>query len=49
MLFRLGAVIGYEVTQNITVSLMFDHISNADFIKANEGLDTLGVLVGYKF
>ncbi len=49
VLFRLGIAIGYDVTQNITLSLMFDHISNAYLISANEGLDTVGVLVGYKF
>ncbi len=48
-LFRLGIAIGYEVTQNVTVSLMFDHISNAYLKSANEGLDTVGVLFGYKF
>ncbi len=49
VLLRLGVAIGYEVTQNITLSLMFDHISNAYLKSANEGLDTVGVLVGYKF
>lgn len=49
VLFRLGAAVGYQISEHINISLMFDHISNAYLKEANEGLDTLGIRVGYRF
>lgn len=49
MLFRLGAAVGYQISEHINISLMFDHISNAYLKEENEGLDTVGIHVGYRF
>jgi lipid A 3-O-deacylase len=48
-LFRLGAAIGYNFTEHINTSLVYDHVSNAELKSANEGLDTLGIKLGYRF
>ena len=48
-LFRLGAAIGYNFTEHINASVAYDHVSNAELKSANEGLDTLGIKLGYRF
>lgn len=48
-LFHLGVAIGYYLTDHITASFMLDHISNAYLADENEGLDTFGFRLGYKF
>jgi len=49
VLFRLGAGVGYQISEHVNISLIFDHISNAYLKEENEGLDTLGIRVGYRF
>lgn len=48
-LFRESVELGYRLGRHYTVSLMLDHVSNAGLGKANEGLDTLGLRIGYRF
>lgn len=49
VLFRLGAALGYRLNENYNISLQVEHYSNAGTGAANEGLDTLGLRVGYRF
>lgn len=49
VLFRLAADVGVEITEKIAASITWSHISNAGLCDDNEGLDNLGVRVGYKF
>lgn len=48
-MFRLGADIGYDISERISTSVHWSHISNAGLCDENEGLDNLGVRVGYRF
>lgn len=49
VLFRLAAEVGYDLTETVRVSLIWDHISNAGLADANEGLNTVGLRLGYRF
>ena len=49
VLFHIPIEVGYRFTENYTASIYFDHISNASLADANEGMDTLGVRIGYRF
>jgi len=31
------------------MAVLFDHVSNADLAHPNEGMDTLGIVYGYRF
>lgn len=48
-LFRLSADAGYLFTERLSASAHFEHISNANLCNENEGLDNLGVRLGYRF
>ena len=48
-LFHFPLEIGWRFDAHQSVSIYFDHISNAYTTTHNEGLDTLGVRYGYKF
>jgi lipid A 3-O-deacylase len=48
-LFRESLEIGYRFTPAQSVSVILDHISNADLASRNEGLDNLGLRYGLKF
>lgn len=48
-LFRLSADVGYDISERISASVHMSHISNAGLCDDNEGLDNLGVRVGYHF
>jgi hypothetical protein len=48
LLFRLALEVGYTV-EGHRVSIILDHISNADLADQNAGLDILGIRYGYKF
>lgn len=41
--------LGYRINQHHNISLFFDHVSNAWLASPNEGMDTLGVRMGYTF
>ena len=51
ILFREAAEIGWNFYGKDSISLRFDHISNANLWgeDANEGLDTFGVVYSYRF
>lgn len=49
VLFHIPFEAGYRFDAHTSVSLYFDHVSNANLAAANEGMDTLGVRVGYRF
>jgi lipid A 3-O-deacylase len=40
---------GYRLGEHSSVSLFFEHISNASTAVKNQGLDTLGIRYGYRF
>lgn len=48
-LFRLGAALGYNITEKVNVSLQFEHMSNAYLANPNEGMDNVGLRLGYRF
>jgi len=49
ILFREPIEFGFTFYERHRISILFDHISNADLADPNEGLDTLGVRYGYQF
>lgn len=49
VLFRLSGEVGYDVTDHVSVSLYFDHESNAGLADNNQGLNNAGIRVGYRF
>jgi len=49
VLFHPHAEIGYRLDGRLSVSLFFEHISNASTAAKNQGLDTLGIRLGYRF
>ncbi len=49
VLFHIPLEVGYYLDEKNSVSIYFDHVSNAYTQTENEGLDTLGVRYGYKF
>jgi lipid A 3-O-deacylase len=48
-LFHLSAGFGYRVTEDVSVQVYGDHISNATLCDMNEGLDQWGVRLGKAF
>lgn len=49
VLFHIPVEIGYRFSAKGSLSVFFDHVSNANFADANEGMDTLGGRLGYRF
>ena len=49
VLFRVAFEAGFIVGRSHTISILFDHISNAYLADPNEGLDTVGIRYGYRF
>lgn len=49
VLFHIPVEIGYRFTPQVSLSAFFDHVSNAYLADANEGMDTLGGRLGYRF
>jgi lipid A 3-O-deacylase len=49
VLFHIPAELGYRFDQQNSVSLYFEHTSNAYTQDVNEGLDRIGVRYGYRF
>ncbi|MEO1252317.1 MAG: acyloxyacyl hydrolase [Pseudomonadota bacterium] len=47
--FRVSADGGYRVTDRLDVGIHWSHMSNAGLCSDNEGLDHLGVRVGWRF
>lgn len=48
-LFRLGAAFGYNLTERVNLSIQYEHMSNAYLADPNEGLDRVGLRLGYRF
>ena len=49
VLFRIPAEIGYAITGRQRIMILFDHVSNVYLASPNEGMDTLGIVYGYRF
>jgi lipid A 3-O-deacylase len=49
ILFRESVELAYQITPVYSVSLMVDHISNANLSSHNAGITNAGVRVGFKF
>lgn len=49
VLFRESVSAGVYLGERSTLSVMLDHISNANLCEKNEGLETVGVRYGYRF
>ncbi len=49
VLFHDSMELGYRLDAHNSVSLFFEHISNASTAEKNQGLDTLGLRYGYRF
>jgi lipid A 3-O-deacylase len=49
VLFRESAELGYQVTPTISISVLLDHISNADLAPRNAGITSAGGRLGFKF
>ena len=48
-LFRESAEVGYQLTRRLSVSGMFDHLSNGGLARYNQSLNNLGARVGVTF
>lgn len=48
-LFRFGGEVGWDVTDRVSVSVHYSHVSNAYLADLNEGLDQAGIRLGWRF
>lgn len=49
ILFRESAELGYQITPQVSVSALLDHISNANLAPRNAGITNAGARFGFKF
>jgi len=49
LLFRESVEVGYQLTRRISMSALYDHLSNAGLAHYNQSLNNLGVRVGVTF
>jgi hypothetical protein len=49
VLFHIPLELGYRLDAHNSVSVYFEHTSNGNTARYNEGLDAIGVRYGYKF
>jgi len=49
VLFHIPIELGYRLDQYNSLSVYFEHMSNAGLARSNEGMDFLGVRYGYRF
>jgi len=49
VLFRVPIEVGYAFDRHHRLMLAFDHVSNGYLTSPNEGMDTLGLIYGYRF
>ncbi|TDH61325.1 acyloxyacyl hydrolase [Dankookia rubra] len=47
LLFHVGAELGYQVNRQVSVSFFVDHDSNGGTARRNQGLNSLGLRLGY--
>ncbi|MFC6490027.1 acyloxyacyl hydrolase [Nitratireductor sp. GCM10026969] len=49
VLFHLQASAGVDLTENLTAQVYFNHFSNAQLGESNDGLESVGVRLGFRF
>jgi lipid A 3-O-deacylase len=49
MNFHVGAGVGYRLTRRWNLGIQYEHLSNANLCQDNEGLENIGLRVGYMF
>jgi len=49
VLFRVGGALGYNITERVNISVQYEHMSNAYIANPNEGMDNVGLRLGYRF
>ena len=49
LLFHLGLEVGWRFDHRIGLSLFWEHMSNSALAQRNQGLDSLGLRLGYRF
>jgi hypothetical protein len=49
VLFHVPVELGYHLDEHNSISVYFEHMSNANTQRYNEGLDDIGVRYGYRF
>lgn len=49
VLFRLAAGLGYRISDHVDVELFMDHFSNANLCGSNDGLESMGIRLGYSY
>ncbi|MEJ2164086.1 MAG: acyloxyacyl hydrolase [Desulfobacterales bacterium] len=49
VLFYYQMSLGYAITQHYRLALFHDHMSNAYLAEPNNGLNTVGLRIGYRF
>jgi lipid A 3-O-deacylase len=49
VLFHIPLELGFRLDDRNSISVYFEHMSNANLADVNEGLDALGVRFGHKF
>ena len=49
VLFHVPLELGWRWDRHSSVSLYFEHVSNAGLADENEGMDNVGVRYGYRF
>jgi lipid A 3-O-deacylase len=49
VLFHIPFEVGYRVDAHSSLSVYFEHMSNASLAKWNEGFDAVGLRYGYRF
>jgi len=48
-LFRESGSLGYRISERHNISVMLDHLSNAELCDRNDGIDSMGLRWGYRF
>jgi lipid A 3-O-deacylase len=48
VLFYHQMDLGYAITEHCRLALVFDHMSNAYLAEPNNGLNTVGLRIGYR-
>jgi hypothetical protein len=49
ILFHIPIEIGYRLDEHNSISVYFEHMSNAHLATHNEGMDSIGIRYGYRF
>lgn len=49
LLFHLQASAGFDLTKDVTAQLYYNHFSNAGLADSNDGLESMGARIGFRF